>query len=72
MELFTKSFVKPIRLRICNVIKKWIEDYWEDFAEDRPLVDKLLNFVEQDIRIAIPQTGDTLSKSIYRKVSFRN
>lgn len=36
----------PIQLRVCNILKSWIEKYWYDFQNDKTLLDNLLAFVE--------------------------
>lgn len=39
----------PIRLRVSNFVKTWVEMYWRSEVDD-PAADRLKDFVEQDLR----------------------
>ncbi|KAF9003733.1 ras GEF [Hymenopellis radicata] len=41
--------VFPIRLRVSNFVKTWVEMYWRSEVDD-PAADRLKDFVEQDLR----------------------
>lgn len=41
----TFRYVLPVRLRVANVIKLWIDLHYYDFARDASLLRKLLHFI---------------------------
>jgi son of sevenless-like protein len=43
---FEASVLSKIRLRASQVLKKWIEEHYEDYLNDSQLVDKIEDFVE--------------------------
>lgn len=66
-EIFQRIFVKPVRLRVFNVIKKWIEDHWYDFESNWSLLEDLRNFIEQIMRTCGMEThANHLTKTINR------
>ncbi|KNC50624.1 uncharacterized protein AMSG_00785 [Thecamonas trahens ATCC 50062] len=42
---FTKSQQVPIRLRVFNILRKWIKDFYYDFEAEPELAKRLLEFV---------------------------
>ncbi|KNC51962.1 cell division control protein [Thecamonas trahens ATCC 50062] len=59
----------PIRLRVFNVLRGWINDYFYDFRSDQLLVDTVMDFVEN----TMPATGmerpsKSLKKALLRKL----
>lgn len=45
LETFEKKKLKPIRLRIYNVLKMWIDDHWKDIDENTHIL--LKNFISE-------------------------
>jgi len=41
----------PIRLRVLNVFKNWLDKHFSDFMEDRSLVSSFLQFVKKNSEI---------------------
>eukprot|EP00698_Gefionella_okellyi_P024082 TRINITY_DN8408_c0_g1_i1.p1 TRINITY_DN8408_c0_g1~~TRINITY_DN8408_c0_g1_i1.p1 ORF type:complete len:626 (+),score=142.47 TRINITY_DN8408_c0_g1_i1:55-1932(+) len=35
---------QTVQLRVCNVLKRWVTEHWEDFEVDKSLLDRLLQF----------------------------
>ncbi|KAF9973435.1 hypothetical protein BGZ73_003328 [Actinomortierella ambigua] len=47
LELWTEKKLTPIRLRVVNIIKQWLENYFlEDEPEDRQALEKIKEFSE--------------------------
>ena len=41
-----QSNQSPIQLRVCNLLKTWIENYWYDFQDNKALQDQLNEFIQ--------------------------
>ena len=48
LRRFKKDTVKPIQLRVLNMMKKWIENYYSDFECDPFLTHKLETFLDSE------------------------
>lgn len=44
MENYRKNTVKVIQLRVCTVLKAWLDVQWQDF--DHELTQQVVNFVD--------------------------
>jgi len=51
---FKKDRLTPIRLRVINVIKNWLDKHFFDFAEDKVLTEAFLGFVQADTTVEPP------------------
>ncbi|KAF9178195.1 hypothetical protein BGZ51_008030, partial [Haplosporangium sp. Z 767] len=50
LEQWTEMKLTPIRLRVFNIIKSWLENYYlEDEAEDRQMLPKIKEFSESSL-----------------------
>ncbi|KAF8960497.1 hypothetical protein BGZ46_001548, partial [Entomortierella lignicola] len=50
LEEWTEKKLTPIRLRVFNIIKSWLENYYlEDEAEDRQILPKIKEFSESSL-----------------------
>ncbi|KAF9929050.1 hypothetical protein FBU30_001893 [Linnemannia zychae] len=50
LEIWTERKLTPIRLRVFNIIKSWLENYYlEDEAEDRQILPKIKEFSESGL-----------------------
>lgn len=46
LKTWFESTLKPIRIRVMNVLKRWCEAHWQDFSNDDDLIDKLESFLK--------------------------
>jgi len=58
----------PVRLRVVNTIKYWMENYWFDFSED-PKLAQLLQHVVNDKMSSQPKLQKQLTRVLERKLS---
>jgi len=65
---FNEKKQTPIRLRVTNVLKTWIENYYEDF-EGRELFAILNEFVNNDVKMHLKGPAEQLQKLIQKKLS---
>lgn len=64
---YVKSTLIPIRMRVYNAFKIWIDNHFEHFYT--PDVLKMIKeFIESSLLIDFPKFGSALLKSIYSKV----
>lgn len=64
-----KKKVLPIQLRVINVLKKWVEDFFDDF--DEQLIVNLKDFLQFTVEIDHPIHARTLSTTIDAKLAAR-
>jgi len=64
---FQSGYVKPMRLRISNVLKKWLEDHWYDFLEDSTLLNDLKSFLDEMKHSGMEASASALHKAIQKK-----
>ncbi len=68
-EMFVKRKIVPIRLRTCNLIRHWIENYYfEDFLTNEVLVQTTLEFVEKKIAFDFERQADIIRGLLREKV----
>jgi len=60
--------IKPTRLRVFNVFKAWIENHFEDWAENSELISVFRKFVEQKLAIEMKSAAQQLMKLLRDKV----
>jgi len=65
---FNEKKLIPIRLRVTNVLKTWVETYFEDF-DDQKLFKNLSDFVNKDLKTHLKNPADQVHKLIQKKVS---
>ena len=60
LQRFKEQRLTPIRLRVANVLKNWIDKFFQDFMEDRSLVASFLQFIKlkTDVDSVIEKTLD--------------
>eukprot|EP01117_Protostelium_nocturnum_P009844 TRINITY_DN3510_c0_g1_i1.p1 TRINITY_DN3510_c0_g1~~TRINITY_DN3510_c0_g1_i1.p1 ORF type:complete len:948 (+),score=371.20 TRINITY_DN3510_c0_g1_i1:310-3153(+) len=68
-EVYQNGVVKPIRLRVFNVIKMWVENYWNDFRDkETDMLSSLTSFAGIRMKGAgMEQASATLLKIIQKK-----
>lgn len=67
MKLFIHKMRTPIRLRVANVLKIWIENYFDDFKDDN-LLNNLNVFIKSCLQSDLKNPAEQLSKLISKKV----
>jgi len=50
-EMFEQKTVRPIRLRVVNVLKQWVDKHYYDFDADERLQRRFLRFVDEQVRV---------------------
>jgi len=68
VERFNENTLKPIRLRVYNVLKNWLERHYHDFEEDQNLGTILSNFIEKNMMQSnMSKLGEALKRTLERK-----
>ncbi|GAA6037621.1 hypothetical protein JCM8097_006147 [Rhodosporidiobolus ruineniae] len=67
MKQWTASKLTPIRLRIYNLFKTWVEGYWLH-DPDREVVDQLLEWCRGRLRAAMPSASQRLVDLVNKRV----
>ena len=49
LKQWAEQSLRPIRLRVMNVLKRWCEAHWQDFANDASLVSSLEAFLKDPV-----------------------
>jgi len=57
----------PIRFRILNVLRIWVEEHFSDFLQNELLSEEFQTFVENDVRTMNNSTADRLLELFQRK-----
>jgi len=66
---YYKNHQHPIRLRVFNVMRSWVDKYFYDFAEDRSLMETLLDFISQRMmNTGMEKAAAQLKRLAYRKL----
>lgn len=69
MKRYRREYQEPIRLKVINFLKRWIEGYFdEDFASDSDLLSSLQSFIEHIVKTN-KRFGQLPLKSLQRKLS---
>eukprot|EP01102_Stenamoeba_stenopodia_P014624 TRINITY_DN4881_c0_g1_i2.p1 TRINITY_DN4881_c0_g1~~TRINITY_DN4881_c0_g1_i2.p1 ORF type:complete len:1169 (+),score=349.70 TRINITY_DN4881_c0_g1_i2:173-3679(+) len=67
-ERFKKRLI-PIHFRVFNVLKNWVERFWDQDFKDKPeLIEKLMKFIENDVKAAMEKASDQILKTIQKKM----
>ncbi|KAI9315915.1 ras guanine nucleotide exchange factor domain-containing protein [Dichotomocladium elegans] len=67
LELWQEKKLKLVRLRVFNVIKSWLEKYYNE-EEDRPILPTLMQFTESIVRESMQFGADQLIKLIGKRM----
>ena len=69
LKRYKREYQEPIRLKVINFMKRWIEGYFEeDFASDATLVDSLREFIDHMAKTN-KRFGQLPLKSLQRKMN---
>jgi len=67
-EDFNAFVRRPIRLRVFNVLKKWMEEHWYDWESDSRLIDCLRIFIDENVKKDMEIVATTLTKILSKKL----
>lgn len=68
MHRWINSKVLPIRLRVLNVFKTWLETYWQPLT-DRIILDSLLDFIHVSTTHQLNRSGQRLAELAQRRLN---
>jgi hypothetical protein len=72
LEGFEKTYQNPIRLRVFNVLKRWVTVHFYDFEEDQTLMASLMDFITNTMikgsNVTMQKAGEQLKSLIDKKV----
>jgi len=68
-EEFKKNILKPVRLRVYNVLKNWVGTHSHDFLEDPLLVEQFEHFCNTDIMKFVPSLSTQLLDKLTKKLT---
>lgn len=70
LEKFKQKKELPIQLRVLNVLKTWVEKFFDDFNNDKALLTKLLEFVDKSMvtHPTMSRAGENLKAQIVSKL----
>jgi len=72
-KAWVDSTLRPIRLRVMNVLKRWCEAHWQDFANDEGLISVLTNFLQDPTVIKSNEaSASTLYSYVQRQMQQTN
>jgi len=66
LQDFKQTREKPIRLRVINYLKNWLEKHWKDFTEEPANGARLHEFLMEDMSQSNRTSADQLSKILSR------
>ncbi|KAF7727605.1 hypothetical protein EC973_007366 [Apophysomyces ossiformis] len=64
-EIWTQKKLKLVQLRVFNVLKMWLEQYYN--KEDAVILDRLLEFTNTSIRSTLSSAADQLERLIRKR-----
>lgn len=67
LKKWTSQKLTPIRLRVYNLFKTWIEQYWL-YEHDREMVVELLDWCQGRLREALPAPSKRLTELVNKRV----
>ncbi|KAI8089221.1 ras guanine nucleotide exchange factor domain-containing protein [Halteromyces radiatus] len=65
MEIWRQKKLKLVRLRVFNVLKNWLEVYYDE--EDQIILDRLMKFTDTTIRMTLSFSTDQLERLIQKR-----
>lgn len=64
---WTKSKATPVRLRVYNLLKTWVESHWHH-ETDRVIIDSLLEFSREKLAVTMASAGQRLVDLVQKRV----
>ncbi|BGP65911.1 Ras guanine nucleotide exchange factor bud5 [Rhodotorula toruloides] len=68
LKQWTAQKLTPIRLRIYNLFKTWVESYWLH-EQDREIVDGLLEWSQGSLKAAMPAASNRLVDLVNKRIA---
>lgn len=69
LKRFRNEYVKPVQIRVLNVIRHWVDQHWYDFELNRDLLCRLKYFLENVKGKTMKKYVESIEKTIQRRVS---
>ena len=69
LKRFRNEYVKPVQIRVLNVIRHWVDQHWYDFELNRDLLARLRGFLDTVKGKAMKKYVESIDKTIQRRVS---
>jgi UDP-glucose 6-dehydrogenase len=71
-DIFVSKKILPVRIKVCEIIQSWIEQYHqEDFVSNPTLVKKVLLFIDQRLLVDFDNLAEKIftliQENVYRK-----
>lgn len=67
-ELWHEKKLTPIRLRVFNILKTWVETYFQE-NEDMEALEELRRFAATTVKEALPSVSEQLLRHIDKRIS---
>eukprot|EP00808_Paulinella_micropora_P000051 g9042.t1 len=65
VEKFKKHKIEKVQIRVCSVIKNWLEEHWEaDWADNEELVVRLTSLIKSMQANSVSSATDLLAKTL--------
>eukprot|EP01099_Mayorella_cantabrigiensis_P002786 TRINITY_DN2238_c0_g1_i1.p1 TRINITY_DN2238_c0_g1~~TRINITY_DN2238_c0_g1_i1.p1 ORF type:complete len:767 (-),score=215.63 TRINITY_DN2238_c0_g1_i1:41-2341(-) len=65
LEFFRKTVQTPVQLRVVNVLRNWLENFWRDFDDD--VKKSFLSAVDNVVNYVNPKLGSNLLQAFQKK-----
>lgn len=64
LKQWAEQTLRPIRVRVMNVLKRWCEAHWQDFANDPSLVASLEAFLRDSVVVKLHESSVSILLSL--------
>jgi len=68
-QIYLEKKIIPTRLRVYNVLRSWISDHFEDWAENTDLIKNFGEFAERRLAADMPREREKIMKLLRDKVN---
>lgn len=70
-DVFYTSVLRHVRLRVTQVLKKWIDEHFEDFKQDHNMIAKCREFIDEMKRTEQTTSANQLLKALTKKIEMK-